>query len=588
MKRIFAILLCVCLVLSLSLTATAQEKQHDYSTTANSGIRHEVCTTLLGTRADDYYTGAYTYEKLSAMTDTQLLSTLRKLMTDTHKKKSSYSDCRDMAVKTDCENGDGTSISLIYTSYSATRKDYINDRKGGWNREHVWPKSLGGFDNSGAGADLHHIRPSDEGVNGRRGNKLYGEVSNGTPVKGASYTGNALGGHYNSTYFEPLDEVKGDVARICLYVYVRYGSEYPKCNDIYNVFEDVDVLLNWCALDPVDTWEMGRNEVVAAYQGNRNVFIDYPELAWILFDEPIPAGMTTPSGNAGGSSTPSCSHKNTELRNAKTETCSEDGYTGDTYCLDCGELVKSGTPVQATGDHEYSDWVVTKEPTTEAVGAQERACNDCGKKQTQDIPKLEAPTDPSTEPSTESTEPSTKPTEPSTKPTEPATKPTEPATKPTEPTTKPTEPSTKPTEPATKPIEPATKPTEPATKPTEPATKPTEPATKPTEPTTKPTEPATKPTEPATKPTEPSSKPTEPTGSSPDPTESSQPSATQTFPSASSPAGPSTQPDPPSTSPESPDVEEPEDDYRWLVWSVLGVGAVASVVVVTIQTKRKK
>ena len=68
----------------------------------------------------------------------------------------------------------------------------------------------------------------------------------------------AYSGHYNSTYFEPLDNVKGDVARICLYVYVRWGSNWG-ADSITEVFQSVDVLLEWMAIDPVDTWEMGRN-----------------------------------------------------------------------------------------------------------------------------------------------------------------------------------------------------------------------------------------------------------------------------------------------------------------------------------------
>ncbi|MBE6534744.1 MAG: hypothetical protein E7678_07265 [Ruminococcaceae bacterium] len=108
----------------------------------------------------------------------------------------------------------------------------------------------------------------------------------------------STGGHLKNGYFEPLDNVKGDVARICLYVYVRYGSEYSKCNNITNVFESVDVLLEWCEMDPVDTWEMSRNDVVESVQGNRNVFIDYPEYAWLLFGEDVPNSMETPSGEA--------------------------------------------------------------------------------------------------------------------------------------------------------------------------------------------------------------------------------------------------------------------------------------------------
>lgn len=478
MKRFAAMLLCIFLLLGLCTPVLAQEKQHDYSTTANSGIRHEVCTTLEGTRADTYYTGAYTYEKLSALEGDQLLSSLRTLMTQTHTKKSTYNDCRDKAVKTDCENGDGVTVSLIYSSYSATWDDWCYYRSDGWDREHVWPISLGGFTkNDAPGCDMHHIRPSDRNVNSTRGNRLYGEVDSGQEVYSASYTGSLLGGTYTSTYFEPVDNVKGDVARICLYLYVRYGSEYSACSDITNVFQSVDVLLAWCELDPVDTWEMGRNEVVAAYQGNRNVFIDYPELAWLLFDEQIPADMVTPSGNAAGQQP--CTHSSTQIRGKKAATCTESGYTGDTYCADCGEKLSNGTNVAAldhtnangdnacdrcgaavecthgetelwnmhdascgaegytgdttcrhcgavlqageaipaTGAHSFGAWTVTKDATTEEAGLQERVCTLCGETETQQIPRLDPEPD---EPDTTPTEPDPHPSGSDTDPTQTA------------------------------------------------------------------------------------------------------------------------------------------------------------------------
>ena len=216
----------------------------------------------------------------------------------------------------------------------------------GWNREHVWPQSLGGGNTKGGGADLHHVRPSDAGVNSSRGNKKYGNSNNGTAKYGTNPAKNCLGGHYNSTYFEPLDNVKGDVARICLYVYVRWGSDWG-ATSITKVFQSVDVLLEWMELDPVDTWEMGRNEVIEDIQGNRNVFIDYPEFAWLLFGEEVPAGMTTPSGKgnsgsgntsggntsggntsggntSGGNNTP-CTHPTTELRGKQEATCTAKG-----------------------------------------------------------------------------------------------------------------------------------------------------------------------------------------------------------------------------------------------------------------------
>ena len=285
------------LLLILSLIPTAQAEKVTYSDTKNSGVRDEICLSLEGTGAKSYYTGDNSYESLSKLAESELLASLRALMTETHKYKSSYADSKNYADETDCQKGDG-SITLLYTSSVVQVSDFIGSGSIGWNREHVWPKSLGGFDNTGAGADLHHIRPDDVTTNAKRGNLKYGNAENGGEVKGSSRVSGALGGRSSGGYFEPLDNVKGDVARICLYVYVRYGGELSKCSSITNVFESVDVLLDWCESDPVDTWEMGRNEVIGKIQGNRNVFIDYPEFAFLLCGREIPADMTTPSGMA--------------------------------------------------------------------------------------------------------------------------------------------------------------------------------------------------------------------------------------------------------------------------------------------------
>ena len=290
--RILALfLLCVLLISSTSaLHISATDAPPIYSVEYNSGSRNVICTTLDGTSAAPYYKN-YDYDDLSEMSASTLFSSLQTLMRNTHTYISSYDDCHYKADKTDCTNGSGN-VSLIYTSYSATMAQW-----NGWNREHVWPKSLGGDTTKGGGADLHHIRPSDAGVNSSRGNKKYGEVENGNSSTGSNPAKGYLGGTYNATYFEPADEVKGDIARICLYVYVRWNSQWG-ANDITKVFQSVDVLLAWCELDPVDTWEMGRNEVVGHIQGNRNVFIDYPEYAWLIFDREVPSDMITPSGEA--------------------------------------------------------------------------------------------------------------------------------------------------------------------------------------------------------------------------------------------------------------------------------------------------
>ena len=472
-----AALLVVVIFVASYVPIVAVGQPSSYSTSSNSGERDVVCTTLNGTNALDYYTGNYAYDILSEKSSSTILSSLRSLMKSTHSYYSSYNDCKNYASVTDCENNNGK-VSLIYTSYLATMSQW-----NGWNREHVWPKSLGGDNTTGGGADLHHIRPSDQVVNSTRGNKKYGEVNGGTAVYGKNPATGCLGG-YSATYFEPLDNVKGDVARICLYVYVRWGSDWG-ADSITEVFQSVDVLLAWCEMDPVDTWEMGRNEVVEKIQGNRNVFIDYPEYAWLLFGKEVPSDMQTPSGEAseGSSSTPHthsfvngkcscgatdpnyvpphthsyvngkcscgatdpnyvpphthsyvngqcscgatdpnygpndphthsyvngqcscgatdpnyvpphthsfvngkcscgatdpnyvppCTHTKTEIKNATEAICFKDGYTGDTYCSDCGTKLSSGSAIEAIGSHNFGDYVIT------SSGEYERHCLTCG------------------------------------------------------------------------------------------------------------------------------------------------------------------------------------------------------------------
>ena len=367
-KSIVALLLSVVMMVTTLLPVVAVEQSSTYATTtyskeSNSGTRDEVCTSLDGTSASSYYPSTYSYDALSQKSSSEIKSALKSLMTSTHKYTSSYNDCHYKADQTDCENNNGK-VTLIYTSYQATMSQW-----NGWNREHVWPQSLGGGNTSGGGADLHHIRPSDAGVNTSRGNKKYGYSNNGTAKYGSNPAVGVLGGHYNSTYYEPLDNVKGDVARIILYVWVRWGTSWG-AESVTEVFQSVDVLLEWCKLDPVDTWEMGRNEVIQKIQGNRNVFIDYPEYAWLLFDRDVPEDMVTPSGKAQTGVTP-CEHSYSSKVTAPT--CTAKGYTTHT-CDICGNSY-TDSEVAATG-HSYNS-VVTA-PTCTTVGYTVHTCVTCG------------------------------------------------------------------------------------------------------------------------------------------------------------------------------------------------------------------
>ena len=97
---------------------------------------------------------------------------------------------------------------------------------------------------------------------------------------------------YNGVVFEPIDEYKGDIARIFFYMAVRYEAEIADWEtlssngddalngDAFSVYEDWfrDQMLAWHAADPVSQVEIDRNNAIYAIQGNRNPFVDIPTL----------------------------------------------------------------------------------------------------------------------------------------------------------------------------------------------------------------------------------------------------------------------------------------------------------------------
>lgn len=167
-----------------------------------------------------------------------------------------------------------------------------------YNREHSLPKSWwGGNSNYPTDKqyfDLHHLVPSDRQMNSYKSNWPLGVVtsvsnigSNG--VKFGSNSSYPCGG----TYFEPIDEYKGDYARMYLFMATRYENliagwetittigDCALSGDSYIPFEPwlMDILLAWHSADPVSQKEIDRNNAVYALQGNRNPFIDNPQ--WV-------------------------------------------------------------------------------------------------------------------------------------------------------------------------------------------------------------------------------------------------------------------------------------------------------------------
>ena len=208
-----------------------------------------------------------------------LKSELRTLISKNHT-PTSYTDCKnpDLIEQTDGDPDNPGNIILFWSGLSI---DSAWD--GSWNREHVWPQSQGWFSESGAGADLHHIRPTDVSVNSSHGNRPYGIVSEGKYVGISSTNGGGttmckVGG----SIFEPCDEKKGDAARIIFYLLTRYSQ--ADSYSITNVATSMDLLLEWNANDPVDASETRRNDAVHNIQGNRNPFIDDSNFANLIWD----------------------------------------------------------------------------------------------------------------------------------------------------------------------------------------------------------------------------------------------------------------------------------------------------------------
>jgi endonuclease I/chitodextrinase len=183
---------------------------------------------------------------------------------------------------TDINPSNSSEVLLIYgysDSGKTSRTRGVNQNGGGqgdWNREHVYPRSLGtpNLGSTGPGADAHHLRPSDVLFNSDRGN-----------IKFSNGTGNA--GNQNNGWY-PGDEWKGDVARIIMYMYIRYGDQcLPTGVGIGSASDTpddmIDLFLKWNVEDPVSDFERQRNTYHDSQQtyaqGNRNPFIDNAYLA---------------------------------------------------------------------------------------------------------------------------------------------------------------------------------------------------------------------------------------------------------------------------------------------------------------------
>ena len=258
---------------------------------------------LLAAQVPPYYSGVdFTLE------GDLLKNELSDLIIETHINLIPYTsnstDTWDVLRQSDSEPNSSNNVVLIY-GYNDTDNVSINDRTrdiydschggsciGLWNREHVFAKSLANpylyTDEPGPGTDVHNLRAADSQKNSQRSNRFF---AFGTATSGlVDIDGEPICNDPGCFY--PGDEFKGDVARIIMYMYLRYptqcepvnigvgSSSYASNGDMPNLF------LEWNNEDPVSDFERNRNDVIYSYQGNRNPFIDNPYLASMIWNGP--------------------------------------------------------------------------------------------------------------------------------------------------------------------------------------------------------------------------------------------------------------------------------------------------------------
>ena len=158
-----------------------------------------------------------------------------------------------------------------------------------YNREHIIPQSV--FNSvSPTRNDAHFVVPSDKYVNAQRGNLPFGRVqtANYTSSNGSKRGNNNNSGYsagYTNTVFEPIDEFKGDIARMYFYFATRYETSVAGWSfEMFDGSSDkvlnqtfLNILYQWHIQDPVSQREIDRNNAIYNSQNNRNPYIDHPE-----------------------------------------------------------------------------------------------------------------------------------------------------------------------------------------------------------------------------------------------------------------------------------------------------------------------
>jgi endonuclease I len=247
------------------------------------------------------------YQNLSSWDRTELQLHLRA----THQNSLSYEsdfvpDTWDALVDVDRGVDTGAddrspTVRLLYSNntISAWRnQSRTTERVNRWNREHVWPRARGVFHSGPDNRDIHHLFPASVIANEARANRYFGECMNESADEDPE--------NYRvcGSVFQPPQSARGVVARALFYIDLRYsdsgnllltddetdGFFAHRNDDGKYIMGSLSTLLKWHEEYPpgpsertVLTEEQRNHRVCSRWQGNRNPFVDFPDLAKIIY-----------------------------------------------------------------------------------------------------------------------------------------------------------------------------------------------------------------------------------------------------------------------------------------------------------------
>lgn len=233
-----------------------------YSISNSSAVQSELVEYEVPEHLRDYYADLEFTSRGSELHEAVAVHTIGK-----HTNFLSYGERHNYLYDADADPNDSEKVILIYSGESRDRREWTSPNNPhpnqSFNTEHVYPQSML---EGGAVNDLHILRVVDARVNSQRSNRPF-------DIGAGAYE------LLDDFKFYPGDEWRGDVARMIMYMNLRYDEPFE---DVGNL----QLFLKWNALDPVSEQEEQRNLIIMEAQGNRNPFVDNPHLATRIWGGP--------------------------------------------------------------------------------------------------------------------------------------------------------------------------------------------------------------------------------------------------------------------------------------------------------------